>query len=210
MNFSAAERPERKLAKRVLMRAAALKASRPFSGTTGRAVVARMRKGKGSVQEQFEREREETETGTRKWKKTKPFGKMPAPDRTLHRTGALQAGWTGGAGSIKEVTDTAVGIGVDGSVIPYAGIFQRNSPARWRANPNHRGEGGRLKAFMKLGRAFGVWVSEEHLLSGWPIMPRRVGVGRAMRVGIADVVLSDIVAIASGSSSLPSAKGASK
>lgn len=180
------------------MRAAAAKAAAPFSGATGSAVVQVMRTGKGSVRDQFVAQTEERESGSQAWPKTKAFGTQPAPARTLHRTGTLQAAWEGMQGGTATRSDASVSIGVDESVVPYAGIFQRRTAARWRANPAHRSKGGKLRAQLKLGMTFGVWASEEHMLSGWGIPPRRVGAGKRMRAEVAATVITDVVALATG------------
>jgi hypothetical protein len=154
-----------------------------------------MRFGSRSVDEQLDAGVEMSGNSSFPWERTKPFGSRHAPRRTLQRDGVLREAWLGGGAGADEGGDgSSVFVGVDTGAVPYAGVFQRDSPVHWRAKS--RGAGGRLKAQTYLGLEYGVWISEERLLEGWDIPPRRLGVSDDMAERVGDVILRHALGVA--------------
>lgn len=150
----------------------------PLKASITREIANRvMRQGAGSVAEQ--RRRQATQTGAGReipWRKTKPFGKLAAPARTLHRTGALDQQWAGvGPGAITRATSTRIEIGVTG----YGALFQRRTAWLVKARKLARGD-RRLAMQLYLGMVRGAWISEAKLKQGLRNVPRRVDVSRKM------------------------------
>lgn len=161
--------------------------NRPFA-SGGYLVAAHvMRNGSGSVSEQFRTTTYHTRGGARvSWKKTKAFGRLPAPKRTLHRTGSLEAAWTArGSGSFTAHTGTKVVIGVDSRRFPQADRLQSISATLTR--PRKKGAQGRSRMHWFLGMRFGVWISDRRLNMGLRVDPRRLGINPEMmkRVSVA-------------------------
>lgn len=154
----------------------------------GDAVLSAMRKGPGSVGAQFSAQAEDSLNGLRPWPKTHAFGRRPAPSRTLRDTGKLENAWTGGSGSVARVTPNSFAIGVDTGVVPYAGVFQSQTPTRVRAKK--MGARGRYAMGWMLGMKFGVWLSNKRLEEGFLIQPRRVGVNKTMLGRVRNVLVS--------------------
>lgn len=167
------------------------RAAAPFAGEAGKAAVAIMRHGPGSTEEQFAVGAEFTRNGQHAWPPTKPFGNREPPASRLVRSGGLRAAWTGtGAGAVERVTATSVAIGVSTSVHPQAAIFQKDGPTLIRAK--RRTANGRLAMQFFLGLTYDVWISQEKLLAGLRVDPRRVGIGRVMIRRLTDSTLAYI------------------
>lgn len=165
-----------------------------------------MRFGPDSISDQLDRGVTLDGDTATAWDLTKPFGSRKTPRRTLQRTGALREQWLGiGASSTQRGDAQGVAVGVDTGSFPRAGIFQRRSPAHWKADGGNRTKSGQLKARIFLGVEYGVWVSERKALEGWDIPPRRVGVSTAMVRRVADLVGQWIVG---GSDAAPQAGAA--
>lgn len=153
-----------------------------MTGAGGQAVAFVMRQGEGSVENQFRRTVYLNKRGGRQpWKKTQPFGRQPAPPRTLHRTGKLEAAWTGrGRGSITVLQRRSVKIGVDTRLFPQASRFQSIGATLTRPDPSRALIRGRSPMAWFLGMQLGVWISERRLQMGLRVQPRRVGVNPVM------------------------------
>lgn len=112
----------------------------PLPQSVSLALADVMRRGPGSTGDQFARQTEMAARASLFWKRTQPFGNRPAPARTLHRTGALQAAWTGtGPGAVTDVRANGVRIGVDRVRFPQARMFQRSGVTAIRITPKMRG-----------------------------------------------------------------------
>ncbi len=164
----------------------------------GDAVIAAMRKGAAG---QFSAQAEDTLTGSRMWKRSHDFGNRKAPANTLDASGKLKGAWTGSAGATSRVTENSFAIGVDTGIVPYAAIFQSQTPTLIKPKSiGHSTRAGKLAAvrrgrpiryamFWKLGLTFGVWMSQARLEQGFLIQPRRVGVGRSMLTAVKGVLV---------------------
>lgn len=136
------------------------------------------RGGPGSIQDQFRRQ---AETGMRSssfWKRTQPFGRRPAPARTLRRTGSLEAAWLGtGAASITETSRAnTVRVGVDARLMPQAAVFQRSGITVIQVTPKMR---------LYVGANFGVWMKRSTTrikVEGRPVALNRDTLGRARKI----------------------------
>lgn len=140
----------------------------PLPQSIGAALAEAIQRGRNcaSVEEQFRRQTEIGRGVTLPWKRTRPFGTRPAPARTLHATGALEAAWTGrGAGSVVHFTGRSVSVGVDRVQFPQVTVFQRRSPTLIRVTPKMR---------MFLGMEFGVWLRSA--TTSITVDPRRVAI----------------------------------
>jgi hypothetical protein len=149
----------------------------PLSPAVTRELASRvMRQGGGSVAEQRRRQATQTASGAEvPWQRSKPFGAQPAPARTLHQTGALDAQWAGvGPGAITEATSAKITIGVTG----YGALFQRPGP--WLVRAKRLARGGKLAMQVYLGLAKGAWIRSETLRRGLRNVPRRVSISRRM------------------------------
>jgi hypothetical protein len=177
---------------------------KPFAGSTGIAAIAAMRRGgAGSFAQQFAVESEWGMSGQKSWPKTKDFGTRKAPPKTLGG-GPLQAAWLGGAGSLETVEQggRAIAVGVSGSALPYAGVFQRTGPTIIRAK--RKTKSGQYAMRIFLGLTFGVWITNDKAELGMVVMPRRLGVNRLMLGRIVELIVKDTVAASLGKP-LPSA-----
>lgn len=119
-----------------------------------------VREGRAMVSEEFEKQSyRQPSGGFVAWDKTKPFGNREAPNKTLHRTGALRGAWEGGAGGYEEVTRTFATFGV-------LGLGRYVDAVREGANiPVTR----KMRLF--LGLEFGVWMRADRKTIR--IQPRR-------------------------------------
>lgn len=146
-----------------------------------------MRRGPGSTQDQFARQTEMGARSSRRWKRTAAFGNRPAPTRTLHRTGALEAAWTGGPGAITERGPRGVAIGVDRVRFPQASVFQRSGLTPVRVTSKSR---------IFLGMEFGVWLkasTRRMFIEGRPLSVNPVMLERARRVIVGYYVRGEAV-----------------
>lgn len=150
----------------------------PLSPAITRELVSRvMRQGGGSVAEQRRRQATQTAGGAEiPWERSKPFGAQPAPARTLHQSGALDAQWAGvGPGAITDATPAKITIGVTG----HGALFQR--PGAWLVRAKRLARGGKRYAMqVYLGLAKGAWIRSETLRRGLRNVPRRVSISRRM------------------------------
>ncbi len=159
----------------------------PLTQAITREIANRaMRQGGGSVAEQRRRQETQTASGARiPWERSKPFGDQPAPARTLHRSGSLDAQWAGiGPGAITRATSTKIEIGVSG----YGALFQRQAAWLVKAKRLARGS-NRLAMQLYLGMVRGAWISEAKLRQGLRNVPRRVSVSRRMLVRIGNALI---------------------
>lgn len=136
------------------------------------------RGGPGSVQDQFRRQAETGMTSSSFWKRTEPFGSRPAPSRTLHRTGSLEAAWLGNGPAAITETNRAntVRIGVDARIMPQAAVFQRAGVTMIRVTP-------KMRAYVGLN--FGVWMRRSTTrvrVEGRPVALNRATLGRARKI----------------------------
>jgi hypothetical protein len=162
---------------------------RPLVDPVGKRVVEVMRFGPGSVADQRRRQLYLSASGgVQPWPRSKAFGNRPAPARSLHRTGNLDAQWAGrAAGSFEAIKPDRVQIGIQG----YGAVHQRERSTTVRAR--RRGKTGRLSMQVTLGLTFGAWISARKLLAGLVIPPRRVGVSPEMLRRAAEVVVRGLV-----------------
>ena len=84
----------------------------------------------------------------------------------------------------------SVAVGVNSHVFPHAAVFQSDLPTVVRAHK--RGARGRLAMHWYLGMQFGAWISEERLLAGLTIQPRRVSLNEGIMGRATDIVLDYI------------------
>jgi hypothetical protein len=130
--------------------------------------------GPGSIEDQFRRQAEMGRLSSAPWLRTQDFGSRKAPARTLHRSGALEAAWTGGPGSVTLVDEPhTIGVGVDSKRFPQAAMFQRNGIT---VIPITR----RMRMFV--GMTFGVWFKaskQRILVQGRPVAINREILSRA-------------------------------
>jgi hypothetical protein len=140
------------------------------------AMADTARRGPGSAEDQFRHQAEMAMNASFPWKRTLAFGSRPAPRRTLHDKGALEAAWTGrGAGSVTRHGPNGVTIGVDSRVFPQARMLQRAGITFIRVTPKSR---------LYLGLAFGVWLrkSTRHIkVQGRRVSMNRTILGRARK-----------------------------
>lgn len=112
----------------------------PLPRSVGDGLAGVMRQGPGSTGDQFARQTEMSMRASFFWRKTQPFGNRPAPARTLHQTGALEAAWTGrGPGARTIHRANGVAIGVDPVRFPQAATLQRSGVTARRITPKARG-----------------------------------------------------------------------
>lgn len=106
----------------------------------------------------------------KRWAKTKAFGNVPAPTRTLIRSGAYRDAWMGrGAGAVERYASGRFEFGVDPTVFPQVDVFQAQSPTRIPVTQRQRGYLG--------------WAFEVHLRKStkFIVVPERpVGVSAEM------------------------------
>jgi hypothetical protein len=166
-----------------------MRAPLPASVSLGLAGV--MRQGPGSTGDQFARQAEMGARASIFWKRTLPFGNRPAPARTLHRTGGLQAAWTGtGPGAVTETRHNGVRIGVDRVRFPQARMFQRSGVTPIRVTPKSR---------VYLGMEFGVWLRKDrtHLyVEGRPLSVNTLMLDRARKVVLGYFLKGEAAAVA--------------
>lgn len=170
---------------------------RVFTPALQKRVVGVIRRGKDSLAVQYGRQTTIGFSGNTKWPKTKPFGTKPAPAKTLQGSGALRAAWLGeGPGSLESVSSdgSTLTVGVDTGMLTYAAVHQSATPTVVKANPANRSKDGRLKMFWKLALTFGVYVSEEKLLAGFTIPPRRLALNAAILTRAGKMVWAAILA----------------
>lgn len=179
------------------------RAEAPFAGETGRAIAAAMRTGPGSTGEQFAGSREISMSGSTAWRKTQPFGRRPAPARTLVRSGALEAAWTGaGAGATSRFGPKSVAIGVDTNVFPQAAVFQSRNGAVVRARK--KGARGLPAMYWFLGMQYGVWCDPWKLAStGFLIRPRAVSINPQVLARVQGIVIEGITGKSAKTSPAP-------
>lgn len=106
------------------------RAAAPFSGASGRRVVAIMR---GQVRKEFtSRSWFMPSGGRRSWAKTHAFGNKPASSTPLRATGRYFASLMGGAGSIERITDRQITVG---AVSAYGAVHRGGTGARIVTSP---------------------------------------------------------------------------
>jgi hypothetical protein len=147
---------------------------------TKKDLVRIMRRGMGSVDDQFRRQGSMGQGDRfKQWPKTKPFGKVEPPTRTLKRTGQYLAAWRGeSAGSftyIRPLTRTLhmLEIGVDPTRFPQAKVLMANAPTRIRVTP-------KMRVF--LGVVKGVWLKKGKTHIVIPPRPFKVSGSMVSRV----------------------------
>ena len=145
----------------------------PFGQGRGLQVAKIMRTGPKGVYRQFVDQTEYRGTSAIPWARTKPFGKKPAPRKTMLGSGLYRSAWMGGAGGTERITSTSVEIGVDRGLFPQARIHQSRS-AKTKIKPTVR-----MRWF--LGLTYGVWLSKATMRKGITIARRRVSVASDTR-----------------------------
>ena len=134
--------------------------------------------GPGSIADQYARQAEMSRSVSSMWKRTQPFGRQPAPKRTLHRSGALESAWTGGPGAITDLASDPYGVavGVDTRRFPQAAMLQRQGVTMIRVTP-------KMRAYV--GLTFGVWFKRTTTrlkVEGRPVSMNREILGRARTI----------------------------
>jgi len=170
---------------------------RVFTPALQKRVVRVIRRGKDSLAVQYGRQTTIGFGGNVKWPKSKPFGSKEAPAKSLVSTGALKAAWLGeGPGSLERVSSDGneLTVGVDTGVLVYAGIHQSATATVVKANPANRSPGGQLKMFWALFFKYGLRISEEKLLAGFTIPPRRLALNDGIMSRVGEMVWAAILA----------------
>ena len=156
----------------------------------GRADIALrlLRFGPKGIEQQFQDSREYRNEQSKAWDRTMPFGSIPAPDKTMIRTGAYMKAWLGlGPGSMPPSTDeSVVTCGVDPKSFPQVAIHQ-GSKEEFTIRPKKPSSTrpGDWAMRWKLGLMAGVWMSIASIEKGIKIKRRRLSVSTEVRRAIA-------------------------
>lgn len=175
-----------------LLRSALVNARRGPSKAAGNRIVQVLYE---EVGRQFDRGSGESLGRSLAWKAAHPLGACVPGPRILQKTGRLRNAWTGRDSATRppQVTPRSVTIGVRGTVLPRATVFQADSPTTVRANPSNRTRSGMLA--MRAALAFGpckIWIREGRLIRGFRIDPRPVGVTRRAALLAGQIIFQDL------------------
>lgn len=154
----------------------------PMLGQRGKRFIGLARFGEGGIRQQFANETGQTNLGSEAWPKTKPFGRRPAPRKTLQVSGAYRSAWLGGSGSFERIEARSFEIGVDSTLFPQVVPFQSARGRRAKVTKAMRGF---------LGYAYGVWLKKS---TRFILIPRRaVGVGKVVKKTIAKALKDEVL-----------------
>jgi hypothetical protein len=153
---------------------------KPFGDDRGKEAARILRFGPRGIAEQFDDQTEYRRATAAPWASTKPFGAIPAPHKTMQRTGAYKSGWLGGAGSDQAFDDTSIRVGVKESTFPQVRIHQGNRKvatvkAKKLAATSHSGKDWAMR--FKLAGLAGIWLSIKKVrVTGMKIARRRLSI----------------------------------
>lgn len=154
----------------------------------GKQAVRLLRTGTRGISDQFKDQTEYRGAQAIPWERTKDFGTRKAPRKTMQATGDYRAAWLGGTGSVENISQNAIEIGVDRGDFPRVAIHQGSAPSV-KVFPKKRAKGGKDWAMrFFLGLTYGVWLTKARLEKGLKIPRRRLSVSSDVRKAVALMV----------------------